>query len=625
LKKFLTIFLVSWSYTILSAQVVIDSSKNTPISPLAEYCREKDFSPNRALYTAIDTSMEGVQKYFPNNFQYGLGLSNRKLFFEPSTELGFRSGFDNLNLFGYNEKEIKYYKARTPYTEIFAVFGMKKEQYSRILHTQNITKQWNIALNMLRIRCEGFYQRQNCTNNNISLSTNYTSKNNRYSVLSNGIISSIKSDENGGLADSLTEIPLGNKKLVPVELMDARTKRLHREIYIKQSVYFGKKENVLKGDSIIGKKIKPTTSISYSFNASDDMFAYTESKLDSNYYKNIFFDSVQTLDSTHIEQFVNEFGFQTTLFKRVKVNLGMDQKNTRRIVQYSADSMRTLLTGFYDETFIIGIGSAARKDKSKGFFWNIKKHYIVNGDHQGDNYTSGKLGWEFNKGKKISLEINHTYHSAPFLYSYYNSNHFCWENSFDKITENIQRLSYKDPAHKFLISAEMNTVINYVYFDTTFSPVVFKGYDFITLYNVSLDKNFHLKHFGFNNDIRWQQVSEDVIHLPKFVTHQSLYYQGKWFKKVTDVQIGFDVTYFSAYYADKYMPALGLYYVQYEKKIGNYPFMDFFFNMKIKRAMIFFKSEHVNAGLMGQNYFVAPHMPAPDRSIKVGVRWVFYD
>ena len=88
--------------------------------------------------------------------------------------------------------------------------------------------------------------------------------------------------------------------------------------------------------------------------------------------------------------------------------------------------------------------------------------------------------------------------------------------------------------------------------------------------------------------------------------------------------MGLDVSFFTSYYANAYMPALGLYYLQNEKKIGNYPFIDFFFNMKIKRARIFFKTEHVNSGFMGA-YYLAPHIPAPDRCIKLGINWAFYD
>ena len=56
---------------------------------------------------------------------------------------------------------IKYFRTRTPYTELFLEIGQGKEQFFKLIHSQNITKQWNVALNILRANSEGIYQRQN--------------------------------------------------------------------------------------------------------------------------------------------------------------------------------------------------------------------------------------------------------------------------------------------------------------------------------------------------------------------------------------------------------------------------------------------------------------------------------
>ena len=291
---FITVFL--FSSLILFAQKS-DSTKVQEQSQVAEYFLEKDFFPNNSSYKSIDTLLYGIQKYIPNNFPYGLGLANRKVLFNPSSEIGFRSGFDDLDLFGYNRNEIKYYNTRTPYTEIFAVFGQKKEQYARLLHTQNITRQWNIAFHMLRLHSEGFYNRQNCPDNNISLSSNYTSKNNRYSFLANGLISSVKTDENGGVRnDTVFENNLFvNKKLIAVNLSDARTRRGNREMSVDQFLNFGGRDSI-KNDSTYKYRVRPKTSLSYSFHVKENWFVYDDKNPVSGYYENIFIDSTKTLD-----------------------------------------------------------------------------------------------------------------------------------------------------------------------------------------------------------------------------------------------------------------------------------------------------------------------------------------
>ena len=637
MKNFLPIPLLLCS-GLLAAQDP-DTSKSTGVYSVAEYFLEKDLAPRCSdrgrpgctLTSSIDTSLDGIQRYFPGNFPYYLGLSNRKLTFEISTEIGFRSGLEKLNLFGYSSNEIKYYNTRAPYTEIFALFGQKKEQFARLLHTQNINKQWNIAVNMLRHRSEGFYLRQNCTDNNISLSTNHTSKSNRYTMLLNGYISSVKTDENGGIqSDSAYEANLFvNKKLLAVNLMEARTRRGNRGAHMTHTLNFGRRDTARK-DSTVRRPILPHTSLSYSFSANENWFVYSDTDTSSGYYENTFFDSAATLDSTHIAEFQHGLDLQTLLFKRIRINLGFDQKNVR-LVQYNADSSLALDTSMSDQIIHFEIGNVMREDKLKGFFWKIGKQYILEGENAGDDYVFGELSFIFKKNKRLSLDYSSSSHSIPFIYNYYNSNHFKWKKSFDNITETKINLSFRDAKHKFICNAEMIYIDNYFYIDSVVSPTLSKWGDYIAIYLISLKKNFRLKHLGFNNNITWQYIQapyslsgEPTIHLPEFITNHSLYYTGKWFKGATEVQLGFDVTYYSSYYADAYMPALGLYYWQNKKEVGNYPYIDFFFNMKIKRARVFFKTEHVNSGLMGP-YYLAPHMPAPDRSFKIGINWMFFD
>ncbi len=83
--------------------------------------------------------------------------------------------------------------------------------------------------------------------------------------------------------------------------------------------------------------------------------------------------------------------------------------------------------------------------------------------------------------------------------------------------------------------------------------------------------------------------------------------------------------YNTEYYADAYMPALRAFYSQQSYKTGNYPYIDAFVNIRVKRAKMFLLVEHLNAGLMNYDYFMVPSYPMPDRAIKFGIAWAFYD
>lgn len=630
LKKYLSIAVFVFFSLILCAQVP-DSTKRSKKLPVASYFTEEDFSPANLTGTVVDTSMDGIQKYFPNNFPYALSLAGQKHFFEPASDIGFDDGLNNLDLFGYNKRDIKYYRTRTPYTEVFALFGIKKEQFAKLLHTQNITRRWNLAFSMLRINMlgallneGGFYQRQGGTDNNLSVSSHYSSENNRYSFLVNGIVSSIKTDENGGIRnDTLFENdPFENKKRIPVNLMNARSKRRYRSAYMKHSVSFGKKENILQGDSVTNYRILPKNSFSYSLNVQDNIFMYAESALDSGYYENIYFDSTKTHDSTRV--FVLQHGGAWTYFitNNITTELSFNQQ-TSHLFQYKTDSLLAIDTLIRENSIYWKTSKRGMNSYANGFYWNASGGYIVSGSNKGDYIARGNLSRVYKNNTKISLGILTDLHAVPFVFQSYSSNHFWWKNSFNKISETQAKLNYQNLKYKFFVEAKWNQITNYVNFDNAFSPQQFIGP--FTIHAVTVEKKFYLKKIRFNNKITWQEASDEIIRLPTFMTSHSLYLEDKWFKNLIDVQLGFDVSFFTAYYVNAYMPALGLYYLQNEKKIGNYPFIDFFFKIKIKHARLFIKSEHVNAGLLGATYYLAPHIPAPDRSFKVGLNWMFFD
>ena len=67
--------------------------------------------------------------------------------------------------------------------------------------------------------------------------------------------------------------------------------------------------------------------------------------------------------------------------------------------------------------------------------------------------------------------------------------------------------------------------------------------------------------------------------------------------------------YTSAYKGDAYNPALNMYYLQDKTTIGNYPYFDFFANLKMKHTRFFLKYQHANAGYMRYRYYIVPGYP----------------
>jgi hypothetical protein len=116
-----------------------------------------------------------------------------------------------------------------------------------------------------------------------------------------------------------------------------------------------------------------------------------------------------------------------------------------------------------------------------------------------------------------------------------------------------------------------------------------------------------------------------LFPLPEIIVRQVLYYQKYIFKGALKFQFGVGFSYATDYYGYAYMPATNEFYVQENTELGNYPKIDVFINTHLKRAQIFLKYEHVNAGRSLQKSYIAPGYPPMSKSLKFGVSWNLFD
>ena len=91
-------------------------------------------------------------------------------------------------------------------------------------------------------------------------------------------------------------------------------------------------------------------------------------------------------------------------------------------------------------------------------------------------------------------------------------------------------------------------------------------------------------------------------------------------------QIGLGFSYSTNYFGYAYMPAINEYTKQTgSTEMGFYPRLDLFINTQLKRAQIFLKYEHFNAGKSLQESYIAPGYAPMSKSLKFGVSWNMFD
>ncbi|MDP4266129.1 MAG: putative porin [Bacteroidota bacterium] len=600
--------------------------KTTGNSSTTKYFYENSLRySDRKGYYSIDTTLINFEKYNPAEIYYNyftnlgnIGTASKSILFEGLKSNGFDFGIHTYDCYSDNEKEIKYYITKTPYTQIIYINGQKNENYFNLIYSQNIRKGWNAGIKYNVINSNGFYKRQISDNIDFCAFTSYASKNKRYNLYANYISNTFMIDENGGIVNDadFEHNAQKNKALYDVNLTTSQNKINRKNFYISQYYDLGKK--ITEGDDTI-EKFSPSYRISNTFNYERKCFIYLEQIPNQNFYHDFYFNSQKTYDSTYFQKFEDQLSFfNTDHYKSVtKLKYILSAKYQHvRIYQNYKDTL------FNNLTYSAELFNSIRK----GFNYYFSAIYTSSGYNKNDASISSVFSFYPNDSvfikSKFRAEISYKMIQPSYYENIYNSNNFCWKNNFDKIKQFAFDISYDNKI--FDIKLRFFNLTNYVYFDDSILLKQTNKQQNIAC--LILNKNFKFGNWYLNNSFVYQNpISSSVIRLPQFISKQSLFYKSSFFKHKLNYIIGTDVNYYTSYKADSYMPALSSFYLQNDKSIGNYAFIDLFFNVKIKRMLAFIKFEHINSGMFGYTYYLVPYYPAADRSFKFGLQWSFYD
>ncbi|HCN12481.1 MAG TPA: hypothetical protein DIS75_09130, partial [Chryseobacterium sp.] len=129
----------------------------------------------------------------------------------------------------------KYYDVKTPTTAFIYHNSVSSGAALQSTYTQNIGKNFNLAVEYMGLRSLGKYQYDLASNNNIIFSGHFTSKNNKYEVFAHYLHQNVNNQENGGVADIslfLSDNTNFNNRLnLPVNLSYSDSRFSYRRYY----------------------------------------------------------------------------------------------------------------------------------------------------------------------------------------------------------------------------------------------------------------------------------------------------------------------------------------------------------------------------------------------------------
>ncbi|MBL7931052.1 MAG: hypothetical protein JNL60_04075 [Bacteroidia bacterium] len=582
---------------------------------------------SRFNYFYPDTMVTDLVNYFPRNFLGNTGLPSPQYILKYGSDpIGFRLMNPPLENDQFRDQQVEYYRTKGPYADLTGIAGSKEYQAFKCLFTHTYRDKVNIAVRFNRYTSKGFYQKQKTYTNNFFLSSNYSTRNNRFGYFLYALNNGNKNSENGGLRDgALNDSTMRlTKEILPVNLSNASSStasRDNREIraMINPWIRLNKKtDSTTLGSHYIQLKSKASF-LSYRYK---DPGVARDS-----FYNAIYLDTVQTNDSSHVFQMRNELDY--SWISRAN-NFGFS-------VGYVNELNKT--HQFFDSVFmnhIVRADFVSRKDfKSKdttdktvrSFQNTFKAEYVVEGPNAGNYKIENNASLIFNPVKKRLAYFNILYEkrNADYIYNNWVSNHFYWFNNGLGPQRQLQANVGLKFGRIIDLSLFTQTIDNYLYFDSLAMPAQYKQ----TITKLGAKVGFlkiFFKHLGVGLSYIYQRTNHlDVVRMPSKIATAKLFYHGNLFKNNLQLQIGTQLQVYDEFYSYAYMPATEIFYIQNGFRTDAYPYLDIYLQARIRPVSFFIKLENALFGFAGPNYAITKGYYQTDRAFRFGINWVFFD
>lgn len=613
------IFLANHTFSQDSARSLLDSSK--------VYFFKNNFEiMGPDFIQEIDTLITNVENYDPplkpGNYYATLGnpgLAHTSQVYNPSIKSGFNFGMHALDKYRFHNDSIHHYWVGRPYTHVFYIMGPKKEQNLHIDHSQNVASWFNVGLRFRYIYSPGLYLNQVGDDKNFVFKTRFQTRDYRYMVIANYIHNKLKMEENGGIVyDSMfVDNVSPDRKGIPVNLNDANNFFKENNFYVKQYFKLSKRHRFQSDDTTqytsLIDRLNPGN-ISLSTLVSQKTYLYQQTTSDNLGFYQHTYDSINgTYDSTYTFSVENQLSWTNT--DNAKQRLMTVNFMIRHLyARHSVDSVEFTYSQFIPTAMLkFQISDVLKLD----IFGDI----VIGDSYGGDFNLVGKLTLTTRFGN-LRYELHNANQSVDRYYHFYRSNHFRWENNFQKQYYFINKASYQ--YKKFNAGVNVFAVENYVYSDTAGYPAQLNNN--LQVLQLYASKLFNLGNWSLDARLIYQNASDvDGIRVPQLVGDGSIYYTKDLFKQAAILQTGFDLFYNTSYYGYAYMPATRDFHIQNETEIGNYLYANVFLNLQVKRARIFVSYNNLGFLFGDFRYFTVPSYPMKDGGIRFGVSWMFYD
>lgn len=478
------------------------------------------------------------------------------------------------------------YNTGLPFADITYSVSSKKEQQINFFTTQNVSPYFNFGIRLNFFASEGRFLHSHNAGKMVSAFASYQGSVHRAFISLN--FNNFAQEENGGMlhneymTDSLSDRFLE----MAVNLSQATSISDYHDISVLQEW------NLLSGfsalDSLLGDTDRFKLLVGQEFLYSYSARRYRDARpsINSLPYYDTYIDTLSTSDIAVSRILSQEFfgGINHRFSRFVSLGgrggYGYEFEHSRYNDINFIDPQTDFLSTFFSASFM---GKAIG-----GYSWEATNKQYLTGYRSGDaiiNAEAAKTAVLF--GDTVLFEAGFSVESVipQFFYQHYIGNNISWENKFAK--RNTQTVSgqISDISNRYSLSIYSALHNGYLYFGQDMLPHQYNSP--LSELAVSGSVAYSLGNFHFRHNLTWQTTSaSSVLSIPTLVTSNSAYFSRYAFSRLLYLAVGFDLSASSRYYAPRYMPATGVFYLQTDNKTGLYPHTDLFVNCKLKRMRI---------------------------------------
>ena len=565
-------------------------------------------------------------------------------------------------------KDVQFYHTTTPYSSVGYKKGFvsdRDQNEINFMFTGNVNRRTNLGMTIDYLNSFGRFTSQEGKTVFGSVFGSYNGD--HYSLQAAFTWNTLSNFENGGLSTPSDLQGNLNPEDMPVKMQGMSAFRYlsgylnhYYSICVERERKVNYRERDEEGKWVKKDSIKieyvPVTTFRHVFETVDATKRYVEKTANQRFYPNIYRNPIATNDSaacltikntlsvTFEEEFNTwlKFGAMVYATNEVQRHIApIGQAVELPVVAggspfgypdslFLPPTMHLVPDTFYGQRWTNNtyIGATLYKNRGKYIHYGFDGNVCLLGYKLGEFQVNGHLDAGFKLGKDsmtLSAKAYVRNETPDFYLQYYRSNHYRWENNFNKTYRFYVggEIAYPTKWVKPKLNVSFENITQHIYFAEDGMPTQLDGNIQVLAADLQLD--ITTPWVNLDNSIVYQHSSSDALPLPTLAMYNNLYYHGTWVKAL-DVQIGIDMRFFTKYYAPILNPALGQFCTQQKEKVGNYPIMNVYANFYVKhiRLKLFAQYQHFNASFMNKQYYGMPAYPMAPDMFRAGLSWHFY-